>query len=128
MTPDQRVEEYCREHARHLFLSHREYVALLTKYLRQDGLKVTPQVIREIEAYDPTNSERASEEKFLRNEGANFILGELDVNDFRVRAFEEGRKAIQAVRQSIERMRAAHFDNPKDVKYEMNRRYQLSLS
>lgn len=127
MTPDQRVEEYCREHARHLFLSHQEYVALLTRYLRQDGLKVMPQVIREIEAYDPTRHESASEEKLRRYEGANFILDELDVNAFRVRAFEEGRKAIQAVKQSIERMRAAHFDDPKVVEYEMNRRYELSL-
>src|SRR5215475_5053268 len=79
MTPDQRVEEYCREHARHLFLFHKEYVDLLTKYLRQDGLKVMPQVIREIEAYDPTRRESAGQQKFRRYEGANFILDVLDV-------------------------------------------------
>jgi hypothetical protein len=127
MTPDQRVEEYCREHARHLFSYHVEYVALLTKYLRQDGLKVMPQVIQEIDAYDPTRRAGASEEKFRRYEGANFILDVLDVKVFRVRAFEEGRKAIEAIRRSIERMRAARFDNPKEVEYEMHRRYELSL-
>jgi hypothetical protein len=127
MTPDQRVEEYCREHARHLFPSHREYVALLTKYLRQDGLKVIPQVIREIEAYDPTRRESAGEQKFRRYEGANFILGGLDVKVFRVRAFEEGRQSIEAIRRSIVRMRAARFDNPKEVGYEMHRRYEVSL-
>jgi len=128
MTPDQRVEEYCREHARHLFLYHVEYVDLLTKHLRQDGLKVIPQVIREIKAYDPTRHESAGQQKFRRYEGANFILDVLDVKVFRVRAFEVGRQAIEAIRRSIERMRAAHFDNPKEVEYEMHRRYQLSLS
>src|SRR5262245_53852497 len=127
MTPDQQVEEYCQEHARHLFSYHVEYVALLTKYLQQDGLKVMPQVIREIEAYDPTMRIGASEEKFRRYEGANFILDALDAKVFRIRAFEEGRKAIEAIRRSIERMRAAHFDNPKEVEYEMHRRYELSL-
>jgi hypothetical protein len=128
MTPDQRVKEYCREHTQHLFPSHREYVALLTKHLRQDGIKVTPQVIREIEAYDPTRRESAGEQKFRRYEGANFILDVLDVKVFRVRAFEEGRKAIEAIRRSIEQMRVARFDKAKDEKYGMNLRYQLSLS
>jgi hypothetical protein len=127
MTPDQRVEEYCREHASHLFLYHIEYADLLTKHLRQDGLKVMPQVIQEIEAYDPTRRESAGQQKFRRYEGANFILDVLDVKVFRVRAFEEGRKAIEAIRRSIERMRAAHFDNPKEVEYEMHRRYEASL-
>lgn len=128
MTPDQRVEEYCREHARHLYLSHREYAALLTKYLLKDGLKVVPQVIRELDAYDPTKPVSASEERFRRYEGADFILGELEANAFRVRAFEEGRKAIDAVRRSIERMRAAHFDNPKEVEYEMHLHYEMSVN
>jgi len=83
-------------------------------------------VIREIDAYDPTRRAGASEEKFRRYEGANFILDVLDVKVFRVRAFEEGRKAIEAIRRSIERMRAAHFDDPKEVEYEMHRRYELS--
>jgi len=100
---------------------------MLTKYLRQDGLKAMHQVIQEIDAYDPTRRAAASEEKFRRYEGANFILGDLDAKVFRVRAFEEGRKAIEAIRRSIERMRAAHFDNPKEVEYEMHRRYELSL-
>ena len=100
---------------------------MLPKYLRQDGLKVAPQVIREIEAYDPTRRESAGEQKFRRYEGANFILGDLDLKVFRVRAFEEGRQAIEAIRRSIERMRAARFDNPKEVEYEMHRRYQVSL-
>ena len=40
---------------------------------------------------------------------------------------EEGRKVTQALRQSIEHMRAARFDNPKGVECETNRRYELSL-
>jgi len=40
---------------------------------------------------------------------------------------EEGRKVIQALRQLIEQMRAARFDNPKGVECETNRRYELSL-
>jgi len=57
-------------------------MVLLTKHLRQDGLKVTPQVIREIEAYDPTRRESAGEQNFRRYEGATFILGDLDVKVF----------------------------------------------
>src|SRR5262245_46091907 len=57
-------------------------MVLLTKHLRQDGLKVTPQVIWEIEADDPTRRESAGEQNFRRYEGATFSLGDLDVKVF----------------------------------------------
>jgi len=70
MTPDQRVEEFCHEHARRLFLFHDEYEDLLYSYLSKDGLKVMSQVIREIDAYDPTRRESAGQQKFRRYAGA----------------------------------------------------------
>jgi hypothetical protein len=65
MTTDQRVEEFCKERARRLFLFHDEYEDMLKGYLFKDGLKVVPQVIREIEAYDPTDEELSAFVNYL---------------------------------------------------------------
>jgi len=128
MTPDQRVEEFCKEHARHLFSFHDEYEDLLKGYLFKDGLKVIPQVIREIEAYDPTRRESAGQQKFRRYEAAVFILSQFDWHVFRVRAFAEGRQAIEALKRSSENHRIAHLNSKEDEEYEMRRRYELHLS
>jgi hypothetical protein len=39
---------------------------MLEGYLFKDGLNAPPQVIREIEAYDPTRRESAGQQKFRR--------------------------------------------------------------
>src|SRR5262245_8682706 len=129
MTPDQRVEEFCKEHARHTFSFpfHDEYENLLYDYLSKDGLKVTPQVIREIEVYDPTRRDEADQQKFRRYEAAVFILSNFEENLFRVRAFEEGRKAIEALKQMSERLRIAQSRSKEKDEYEMGRRYRLNL-
>jgi len=128
VTPDQRVEEFCKEHARHTFSFHNTYEDIIKDYLFNDGLKVIPQVIREIEAYDPTRHESAGQQKFRRYEAAAFILLQLDYHLFRVRAFEEGREAIEALKRSSENQRIAHLNSKEDNKYEMGRRYKLHLS
>jgi len=129
MTPDQRVEEFCKEHARHTFSFpfHDEYDELLNSYLSKDGLKVIPQVIREIDAYDPTRRDEADQQKFRRYEAAVFILSLFEERFFRVRAFEEGRKAIEALKQMSERLRIAQSKSKEKDEYEMGRRYGLNL-
>lgn len=128
MTPGQRVEEFCKERARHTFSFHDEYEDLLKGYLFKDGLKVAPQVIREIEAYDPTRRESAGQQKFRRYEAAAFILLQLDYHLFRVRAFAEGRQAIESLKRSSENHRIAYLNSKEDNEYEMERRYRLHLS
>ncbi|HZS08933.1 MAG TPA: hypothetical protein VFD58_29115 [Blastocatellia bacterium] len=128
MTPKQHVEEFCREHARHVFPFHNTYDETLEEYLRKDGPRAFPQVIREIEAYDPTRRTGASEEKFRRYEGAVFILSHFDCRVFRVRAFGDGRRAIDALKLLSEKLRIAHSNSKEDDEYEMKRRYELHLS
>lgn len=125
MTPDQRVAELCKEHAQNAFISYDE---ILKNYLRQDGLKAMPQVIREIETYDPTRSVSASQQKFRRYEAAAFILSHFDGFLFRVRAFAEGREAIAALKRMSERLRIALANSKEKDEYEMGRRYRQNLS
>jgi hypothetical protein len=128
MTPDQRVEEFCKEHVRHTFSFHDEYKDMLKGYLFKDGIKVIPQVIREIETYDPTKRESASQQKFRHYEAAAFILLQLDYHVFRMRAFAEGRQAIEALKRSSENQRIAHLNSKEANEYEIGRRYELHLS
>jgi len=127
MTPDQRVEEFCKERARHTFSFHNTYEDIIKDYLFKDGLKVMPQMIREIEANDPTRRESAGQQKFRRYEAAAIILSQLDYQVFRVRAFAEGRQAIEALKRSSENQRIAHLNSKEDNKFEMGRRYRLHL-
>ena len=127
MTPDQRVEEYCEEGARHEFLSHLKYKGLLLEYLCQDGLKVIPQVVREIEAYDPTSSEEEAHNRFWHYYSAAFILTELDDRMFRVRVFPEGRRVIEAMKRLSEKLRMAQFESKGEMKRVMGQRYEMHL-
>ena len=44
-----------------------------------------------------------------------------------VRAFAEGRQAIEALKRSSENQRIAHLNSNEDDKFEMGRRYELHL-
>jgi hypothetical protein len=126
MTPEQRVQEACREYASHKYKMC-DYQGLLESSIGRDGLKALPQIIKILNEYDPTRRDGKSELKDLRCEESEILLSHIDTNVFRLRAYEEGRSAIEAMKRLIERMRAAHFDAAATNDQETNR-YQISVS
>jgi hypothetical protein len=126
MTPEQRAREYCREYTRHLFW-HSEYTDSLKRHIRRDGLKAIPALIRIIDEFDPTIPAGNSMQKDANCHAAEILLGTLD-GTFRLRAFSEGKSAIDAVRRVVERMRAAHFDTATSQgEHSPQARYRVTL-
>lgn len=123
MTPEERVAEYCAEYYHH-GLAHREYGVILFNYIRRDGLKAVPAITRIINEFDPTTSQGKRRDKDAAAYKAEILLASLD-RFFRVRAFDEGRKAIDAMKREVERMRLAHFDTaPVEGQYSRQSRYE----
>ena len=120
MTPEQRVEEACQEYARH-GLADSGYQDLLESYISHDGLKAVAQLAKIVNDYDPTRPDGA--ERNLRSEASEGFLGYIDGNVFRLRASDEGRRAIEAMRALLGRMLRAHFDT--DDSYDRRNRYQI---
>ncbi len=127
MTPQQRVEEYCREYVRH-GVSDDDYRQLLDRYLSQDGLRAVPHLGKIIDEYDPMQGEGESKEKSERFDAAWILLSDMDETVIRLRASREGQIGIDAMRQLIERMKAAHFDTTDPAQYDKQRRYKLCLA
>jgi hypothetical protein len=125
MSPDERVEEYCREYAVH---SDRDldYVEMLNEFIDRDGLAGLPRMIKEINDFDP--SPRAyKRERDARCFMAVVLLGDVDETVVRLRATEDGRKGINAVDHLVSRMRAAHFDVATGDEYPRRLRYEYAV-
>lgn len=108
MTPEQRVDEYCREYLRH-DVWHRDYSHLLANYIMRDGLEAVPALAKIIKEFDPTRSGGWGD-KNRTSETAEVMLSDIDQRVVRLRAFEEGRLGIDAVKDLLRRMRNAGFD------------------
>ena len=109
MTPAQRVDEYANEQAYHKYDVLDEHSQLIEKYIWLDGLKALPRIVEIVDEYDPTRSSGKRGRKGERFDGAWMLLSDLDVHVVRVRASEEGRRAMDALERAIGRMRAAGF-------------------
>jgi hypothetical protein len=107
MAPEQRVEEYVKEYARHYYDEHYEYQKVLTKYIYQDGLRALPAIAKVMGEYDPTAMKKWDKKKAKRHQAAHALLSGIDNRVFRVRAFEEGREAIEAVERAKRRLEGA---------------------
>src|SRR5262245_53038863 len=126
MTPEQHVREYCREFFRH-GLVHREYVKLLDDSIMRDGLSAVPALVKVVDEFDPTSFRKSAKDKEEASYAAEILLGSLE-GDFRLRAFEEGRAAIEAVIRLSDRMHDAHYDTARDEGERSKRlRYQITL-
>ena len=123
MTTDQRVQEYCDEYYHHSFW-HFDYMALLKKYIHQDGAKILPAVTQIINEFDPTTSKGKTRERDARSYAAEGLLSHVDENIIRLRGSPEGRIAIEAMSRSVQRMLAAHFDTADVNKHEYSDRYR----
>jgi hypothetical protein len=127
MTPEERVREYCNEHYRDGSLQHAAYLDALFDHLKRDGLKAFPEMTKIINEFDPTRSKNSGRDKDGIAYAAEILLGSLD-RFFRVRAFAEGKQAIDAMSREVELMRAAHFDTaPTEGEYSKRYRYEASV-
>lgn len=109
MTPDKRVDEFIDEHFHHRWDVLDDQGELISKYILLDGTKALPRIIERINAYDPSRPNGNKETKYWKFEACWFLLNNMDVTAFRLRSSEEGRRAINALEKSVERMRAAGF-------------------
>jgi hypothetical protein len=126
MSAEQHVNEYCREYARH-DVSHMEYGNLLADYIMLDGLKAIPALVKAINEFDPTRS-TSKGEKDRVCEAAEVMLSDIDQHVVRLRAVEEGKAAIDAMRTLVERMRTAHFDTAmSEGEYSRKARFGIAL-
>ena len=112
MTPAQRVDEWVKEYIYHRFDVLDDQRDLIRKYTEIDGLKALPRIIDYLNGYDPAHKNKS---RNVENyESCKIMLGFIDGFAVRLRASEEGRRAIDALAHSIERMRAAGFAVKKD--------------
>ena len=123
MTPEQRVEEYFREYVRHGPMD--DYRNLLSDHIFRDGVKALSPTTRAIDDYDPRR-DGDSGSKWQRCDDAVALLRMMDSNAVRLRASDEGRQPIEAMRRLSERMRAAGFDSPES-KYPKQSRYNYLM-
>jgi len=124
MTPVQRVDEYANEEAHHKYDTLDDYFILVDKYIRRDGLKAVPRITEIIDEYDPTRSSGKRGRKGERFDAAWMLLSDLDVHVVRLRASEEGRRAIDALERSVERMRAAGYGKKDQDGWERHGRFE----
>jgi hypothetical protein len=107
MTPAARVDEWIDEQVRHRFDLDDDHSALIRKYVQRDGTKALPRLIEIMDEYDP--AQRNQKRKDERFDAAVLMLSFIDRQAVRLRASEEGRRAIKSLEQGVQRMRAAGF-------------------
>lgn len=128
MTPAQRVDEYADEQAYHKYDVLDEHSELIEKYIRLDGVKAFPRIAEIIDEYDPTRSSGKSGRKGECFDGAWMILSNLDNFVVRVRASEDGRRALNALERAIERMRTAGYGQPDQHGWEKHGRIESAIA
>ena len=92
MTVEDRIYEQIREHE-HITNFGDEHHRVIQKYLRRDGAKTFPYLIKLMDGYNPRS---------LRDSGpfvATQIAVGIDENVARLRASEEGRRVIDAMKR-----------------------------
>ncbi|MCY7346603.1 MAG: hypothetical protein LH614_10340 [Pyrinomonadaceae bacterium] len=110
MTPIQRVDEFIEEQTHHRYDVLDDQSALIIKHIRSDGLKAVPRITEITEEYDPTRSSGKRGHEGERFDAAWMLVSSLDNSVIRLRATEEGRRAIDALERSVVRMRAAGYE------------------
>lgn len=128
LTPAQRVDEYANEQAYHKYDLSDDHSEIIRKYVTNDGLKALPRISEIINEYDPTRASGRSGRKGERFDGSWMLLGDLDDNVVRLRTSEEGRHAINALENAIERMRAAGYGQKDQFDWKRSGRFHISLS
>jgi hypothetical protein len=110
MTPAQRVDEWVNEQVHHRYDVLDDQEALLRKYVTRDGLKGLPRLTEIMDEYDPTRFPEGKGRRGERFDASVLMFIYIDRQAVRVRASEEGRGAMDAVKRAIDRMRAAGYE------------------
>lgn len=100
MTPSERIDELIKEGSHVLDISD-DHSLVIRKYLRADGLRGLPYLIRLIDGYDPKH---VRDTRFF---DAMMIADDIDGFVLRLRASPEGRRVIEAIELLSARIRAA---------------------
>jgi len=111
MTPRQLVEEDVQSeiHTPEYISKAADYGQLTNKYLRKNALVVLPILTEYINAYDPTKRASCDE---VRYSTASHRLWSIDLATLRLRGVYDGKLAINAVKNAIDRMKKAGFEAP----------------
>lgn len=128
MTPAQRVEEYAEEQAHHKYDVLDEHSELIWKYIRRDGLASLPRMIEIMDEYDPTRVSGRRGQKGERFDAMWMLLADLDNHVIRLRGSKEGKRAIDALERSINRMRAAGYGQPDQHEWEQHGRFESAVA
>ncbi len=105
MTPEEKMDQMVLEQMFHIPALD-DYRDLLHLYIIDDGIKILPKAIEYLNGYDPNTKECKKRNDARLLTAAMYIDG-VDTAKFRIRAIENGRVAIKALEQAIERRNAS---------------------
>ncbi len=125
ITPAQRVDEWVNEDMHHRFDVLDTQRDLIRKYILSDALKALPRLIEIMDEYDPVRFREGK--RGVRYDACFQMLGFIDNFAVRLRASEEGRRAIDALDRSIGRMRAAGYAVKKDGYDWNNGKFEIAV-
>jgi hypothetical protein len=109
MSPEEKMDQMVLEQMFHLPAFDDDNYELLHLYIINDGIKILPKAIEYMNEYDP-NAQECKERSSARLLTAAMYIDSVDSAKFRIRAVEDGRVAINALEQAIERRRKSRPD------------------
>lgn len=110
MAPAQRFDEWVNEQVYHRYDLEDPQLNFLEQRVSRDGLKAVPRMIEYFDGYDPTRPKGVSKRTRERFDAATLMFYYIDIWEIRLRASEEGRRAMHALQRAVERMRSAGFE------------------
>jgi hypothetical protein len=128
MTPAQRVDEWVNEEVHHGFDLDDDHSGLIKKYVLRDRLAALPRMIEIMNEYDPTRFREGKGRRGERFDACWLMLSYIDRRAVRLRASEEGRRAMDALERAINRMRAADYGQKDQHEWEQHGRFELALT
>jgi hypothetical protein len=115
------------EQVHHRYDLDDEHHALIKKYVLRDGLAALPRLVEIMEEYDPARFSEGRGRRGERFDACWQMLGYIEWQAVRLRASEEGRRAMGALERAVERMRAAGYGRKGQHEWERHGRFELAL-
>jgi len=112
MSPEEKMDQMVLEQMFHVPALDDDNYNLLHLYIIDDGIKILPKAIEYMNEYDPSVQE-CKERSAARLLTTAMYIDIVDSAKFRIRAVENGRVAINALEQAIERRRKSRSDAGK---------------
>ncbi|HYG78946.1 MAG TPA: hypothetical protein VD861_01080 [Pyrinomonadaceae bacterium] len=127
MTPAQRVDEWVNEQVHHRYDLDDDHADVIKKYVLRDGLAALPRIIEIIEEYDPTRFREGEGRRGERFDACWLLLSYVDRRAIRLRGSDEGRRAMRALEDAVNRMRAAGYGRKGQHEWEQHGRFDLAV-